>query len=217
MKCRKEASNLCSILSGHSIISIGEYYSESHCLELQKIMDNNESQLRNVVEKRMEAKTYYNLAYTALKVIENEVKKLEENNELRVLEILSLLNRAESVTEKQINIQSLAMKVQEETETVKMQLKDFLLLEESFVSIIREIKMPVQSMNGGGVTTSSPIPRFGEETKMNISIASEILLTLIKSSAVKSHEIPAPSPKPNTKPKPKPKPKGLLRWIDGTS
>lgn len=180
-------------------------------------MDNNESQLRNIVEKRMEAKTYYNLAYTALKVMEDEVKKLEENNELRVFEILSLLNRAETVAEHQVNIQSLAMKVQEETATVKMQLKDFLMLEESFVSIIREIKMPVQSMNGGGVAISSPIPRFGEETKMNISIASEILLTLTKSSAVKSHEIPAPSPKPNTKPKPKPKPKGLLRWIDGTS
>jgi len=240
MKCRKEPSNLCSLLSGHSIISLGEYCSELHCLELQKIMDNNESQLRNIIEKRMEAKTNYSLVYTALKVMEDEVRKLEDDNDLRVVEMVSLLDRTETVTEKEENVHSLARKVQKETETVKKELTDFMGLEESFLSIIRGIRMPIHSVNAGRGTQSSSIPRFGEglhpiegqiENKITFPMASEIVLTLIKSGVVKSNEIKNsvqnPLPKPNLSPNPKPyqpaqpnpnpKPRGFLRWIDATS
>jgi len=53
-------------------------------------VESNESQLRNIVGKRKEAKNNCNLIYTALKVIKDAVKKLEEDNDLRIVEIVSL-------------------------------------------------------------------------------------------------------------------------------
>jgi len=203
MKCRKEPSNLCSLLTGHSIISIGENYSESNCIELQKIMDNNESQLRNIIEKRMDAKNNYNLIYTALKVMEDAVKNLEEENDLRIVEIVSLLESPETLIGKEANVQSLARKVQKETENVKKELMDFFELERTFFGTIRDPGLhPIGKKN---------------EAKMTCSVASEILLTLIKSGIIKSNEINTAVKIPPPKPNRKPKLNEPLRFMDSTS
>ncbi len=202
MKCRKEPTNACSLFSDHSIISIGEYCSESHCLELQKIMDNNEGHLRNIIEKRMEGKNIYSLVNIALKLMEDEVRKLEQENDLRIVEIVSFLENPETLIGNEANVQSLAKKVQKDTDTVKKELADFLELEGAFFTIIRDQGLiPIGGRNS---------------TKITVSVASQILLTLIKSGIIKSNEISTgvkiPPPKPNRKPNLK----GFM-WVDSTT
>jgi len=61
-------------------------------------MDNNESQLKKIIEKRIEAKSNYSLLFVALKVLDDALKKLEEVNDNNFVEMVSLLERALKIT-----------------------------------------------------------------------------------------------------------------------
>ncbi len=80
LKCRKEATPSCSSSSDHSTLSTGSL-STKVCLELQQSKDGNKSQLASLIKKRNEAKKSFNQLFDALKIAENEMKKLDEETD----------------------------------------------------------------------------------------------------------------------------------------
>lgn len=116
-----------------------------------------------------------------MKVFENSVKKLEKGYDQRVVEMVSLFETfGNNLVNKDENIISLTKKIQECTQFINMELADFQRLEESFFSIIKEIKNSAQLVNSDGGL---------DEQKITVPIASHILFTLL-------NPLPQSSPPP---------------------
>lgn len=174
-------------------------------------MDTNQSQLKKIIEKRKEAKSNYGLVFVALKVVEDSVKKLEEENDLIFAKMESLLESVEKnlIIREDENAQSLAKKVQECTQTIEKEQADFQRLEEPFLSIVKGIKNPAQLFNPEGGL---------DERKISLSIASHILFALLKPATGKLNTpILAEVPKPPPKPVPKPRSIGFQRWVPSST
>lgn len=67
-------------------------------LELQNLKNANETNMAEVIEKRRETKSYLSGLVKALKAVENGIKLLEEENDLHLVEMISLLESG-SVTQ----------------------------------------------------------------------------------------------------------------------
>ncbi len=163
--------------------------------------------MKKVIERRIEAKSNYSLVFAALKVVEDAVKKLEEENDLRFVEMVSLLESFEmnSVIGEGDNAQSLAKKVQECTQSIHKELADFQRLEEPFLTIIKDVKSTAQLVNPEG--------RLNEHN-ITLPIAFHILFALLRPVTGKLHtSIPAGLPKTPPKPLPKPTFTGIQRWM----
>jgi len=95
-------------------------------------MDNNESQLKKIIEKRIEAKSNYSLFFVALKVVDDALKKLEEENDFHIVEMVSLLESFENnlVIREGENAQSLEIMVQECAQAINKDFSNFQRLEE---------------------------------------------------------------------------------------
>jgi len=158
-------------------------------------MDKNENQLKERIEKRIEAKSNYGLVFFALKVVEDALKKFEEGNNLRLVEIVSLLERFEKnlVIGEGRNSQSLAIKVQECTQIINNELSNFQQLEEPLSNTIRDITNSALSVN----------PERGlEEHKITLPIAYHILLELLTPVLDKLNTTSIPAEDQRTPPEP---------------
>jgi len=134
-------------------------------------MDKNENQLKEIIEKRIEAKSNYSFVFVALKVVEDAVKKFEEENDLRLVEMLSWLESFEKSLVIGENAQSLAKNVNECTQTLNKELSDFQRLEEPVFNTIKDTTNLIQLVN----------PEGGfYEHNITLPIASRILFTLIR-------------------------------------
>lgn len=174
-----------------------------------------ESQLKKIIEKRIELKCNYNLVFVALKVVENALKKLDGENDLRHEEMVSLLKSVENTKlnlaiGEDENVQSLTKKVKEYNQIITKEQEEFQRLEEPFLSTINDIKDSAQLANSEEEL---------DEHKITLPIASHILFTLLKpvtdklDTSIPSAEVERPLPKLV----PKPRSTGFQRWVPGST
>lgn len=179
LKCRRDASDLCTSSFGHEAILSS---SSEFCLEILKSQDNNETQMAAIIEKRREAKNYLRRVFDALKTFEDEMKQLEEDNDEHLVKMISLLEDAEPrVNEAEITAESFAKKVERCTEMIVQDVKRF---QDSCL-------VHVQNTNQEGKSPPYGFPLFDagfsaggelQDQSKTLAAASRILLSLLTRS-----------------------------------
>ncbi len=97
--------------------------SPQFCHKLQTLKDENENQMVAVFNKRKEAKQYYDELTKSLETVQDTVKKLNEENDLHLAEMVSLLESSGTNIPKDESALSLSKKLQESSLLLKEELK----------------------------------------------------------------------------------------------
>jgi len=97
--------------------------SPQFCHKLQTLKDENENQMVAVFNKRKEAKQYYDELTKSLETVQDTVKKLNEENDLHLAEMVSLLESSGTDISKDESALSLSKKLQESSQLLKQELK----------------------------------------------------------------------------------------------
>lgn len=192
LKCRKEASNSCSSSSGHGTVLM-ETFSSRNCLDLLKSKDDNETKMTTIIKKRRDAKNYLNQVYNSLKVVEDEIKRLEEDNDEHLVKTISLLEDAGSVIVEGETAMSFSERVTECTNIIEQELEEVKRFQESYLDHKKITKMFVQFKDAEGkVLPNAGFPLFDtgfsptsdrgvkNEQPKQLMAASHILLSLLK-------------------------------------
>ncbi len=90
-----------------------ETFSSENCLDLLKSKDENETKMATIIKKRRDAKCYLNQVCNSLKIVEDEIKRLEEENDEHLVKTISLLEDAGSVIVEGETATSFSKKVME--------------------------------------------------------------------------------------------------------
>ena len=125
----------------------------------------------------------------ALKIVHDRVKRLEEENDKALSEIGSLLEGDETIINEGDTIESLANKVQENTEKIDQELVDVKKLHDTYTNHIKNTTMFVQFKDKKGNVLPNGLPQFdsgfspagGQQGQpKTLAAVSHILLTLLK-------------------------------------
>lgn len=98
--------------------------SAQFCRQLQTLKDENENQMAAVINKRKEAKQYYDDLFKSLETVQDTVKKLNEENDLHLAEMVSLLETSGTDISKDESALSLSKKLEESALLLKQELKE---------------------------------------------------------------------------------------------
>lgn len=189
LKCRKDSSDLCSSLSGHDAILAS---SSEFCSEMLKSKDNNETQMATIIEDRREAKSYLTRILDSLKIVEDEIKQLEEDNDDHLVKMISLLEDAgTTASAKDETAESFSERVNQCTELIKQELEAVKRFKDSYLDRMKNTTIFVQFKDQEGKalpygfppfdTGFSPAGRAGQQIMpKNLEVASHILLSLLK-------------------------------------
>lgn len=138
-----------------------EAFSSESCLELLKSKDDNGTKMAIIIKKRRDVKNYLNQVSKSLKVVEDEIKLLEEENDEHLVKTVSLLEDAGTVIVEGETAASFAKKVQECTEIVEQELEDIKKFQYSYLDDMKGTnKMFVQFKDAEGKVLPYGFPLF---------------------------------------------------------
>lgn len=130
LKCNKAATRFCSTSAAHTVVYLGTASPES----ITKLMDQQQigkTQMATIIEKRREAQSYFSQLLAGLKTIEDGVKRVQEENDLHLAQIASLL---ESTTANQDEtFQSFSKRVTDIAKLVKKEAVDVQFIEDLYL------------------------------------------------------------------------------------
>ncbi len=149
--------------------------------------------MTTIIKKRRDAKSYLNQVCNSLKVVEDEIKRLEEDNDEHLFKMISLLEDAGSVIVESETATSFSKKIMECKNIIEQELKEVKKFQEFYLDHTKGAKIVVQFKDAEGKvlpntgfplfdTGFSPTPDRGiknEQPKQLIAV-SHILLSLLK-------------------------------------
>ncbi len=112
--------------------------------QIQQCKKANESEMSSIIWKRKEAKKYFETLSTALKLVEQNIKKLEDDNDLHLSGMTSRLEASKSNTPKDETANSLARKVKESSDILNQEWADILKLNGNYLNQLEKTKICVQ-------------------------------------------------------------------------
>ncbi len=205
LKCRNEASAECSLAIGHTNIPM-ETSPPEYCLQIQELRDKNDKDIANIIEKRGEAKKYFNDVSNALKQVEEEVKRMEKENDLHLSKMVSILMEEPTNINESSSIESLATKIKECAKVVEQELAIIKRLQSSYLNNLKNTKITLQFKDPDGKIRPTEVPVFDEGFSpgsgqqgqpKTLAVVSHILLSLLK-SRTKIKKVLPPSPSSQT-------------------
>jgi len=156
-----------------------------------KSKDKNETQMATIIEERREAKNYLTRILDSLKIVEDEIKQLEEDNDDHLVKIISLLEDAGTIVSAEYETaESFSEKVNQCTEMIKQELGDVKRFKDSYLDHMKNTTIFVQFKDQEGDelpygfplfdTGFSPVGRGQQIQPKKLEVASHILLSLLK-------------------------------------
>lgn len=175
LKCNKVALKSCISSSDHATFIMGPK-SPQFCRQLQILKDENENQMAAVINKRKEAKQYYDELSKSLETVQDTVKKLNEENDLHLAEMVSLLESSGTDILKDESAVSLSKKLKESSLLLKKELKEM----QNFDDHLKNTTITVHlNHREKGDLPSIVIPPIsdGNPTSKSLLLASHLLLS----------------------------------------
>jgi len=190
LKCRKDASDLCTSSFDHEAILTS---SSEFCLEILKSRDNNETKMAIIIEKRREAKKYMRRVCEALKFAEYELQQLEKDNDEHLAKMISLLKDAGArLNGPELTAECFAKKVDRYTEMIA---QDVMQFEDSCLPHVPNTKIFVQFKNQDGKCLPYGFSLFDSgfssagvqpDQPNTLTAASHILLSLLTQLGIRN-------------------------------
>ncbi len=175
-------------MSEHSTFLMGTKPAD-FCLQKQKSKEENESQMSSIIWKRKEAKKYFQTLSTALKLVEQNIIKLNDDNDLHLSGMMSHLEVSKSKTPKDETAKSFARKVKESSDILNQEWADILNLDGDYLNQLEKTKICVEFKDeDGDVIPNSDLfedglnPRYSYENFQMIPVASFILISALNQS-----------------------------------
>jgi len=118
-----------------------------------------------IIRKRKEAKKYFKTLSTALKLVEQNIKKLDEDNDLHLSIMISHLEASKSNTPIDETAKSFAKKVKESSDILKQELVDLQQLDDNYLNRLEKTKICVKFKNeyGYDIRSDSNLFLFAED------------------------------------------------------
>lgn len=202
--CNKAANTgFCSLSTTHTIIYLGTATPES-VTKLVEQKRSAEAQIATIVETRKDAKSYFGRLLSAQTKIEDNIKALEEENDLHLAALMSLLESAKIGRNE--TFESISKRMTDIAEHVKKQAQDAQTME-SLYQKRKNTKMSVQFKDEHGKFMPTTPELEQGFTRMELQdrqnplqglfeLATHIVLYTVNSSSEKFTPQPKPPPPP---------------------
>jgi len=172
------------------------------CLQMQQSKESNESQMEAIIQKRKEAKKYFKTLSTTLKLVEQNITKLDKENERHLSGMMSHLELSKSNTPKDETAKSFARKVKESSDILKQELVNVQQLDDNYLTGLKKTKICVKFKDEDGdvIPTRSTLfedglnPRYSFDEFPMVPVASFILISGLNESLAEERAL-LPEPK----------------------
>jgi len=156
--------------------------SSEFCHNLQELKDTMKNQMALLITKRKGAKKYFNQLSNSVNHVEDSIQKLEEENDLHLAEMVSLLESSETDMPKDESASSLFRKLQESVQLLKDEFKDVEDIEERYLDNLKNTTITVHFKHKEKgdlppVTIPPLLDHQDDENKKSLILASHILLS----------------------------------------
>lgn len=167
------------------------------CRQIQQSKETNESQMEAIIQKRKEAKKYFKTLSTTLKLVEQNIVKLDKENDAHLSGIMSQLELSKSNTSEDETAKSFARKVKESSDILKQELVDVQQLDDNYLTGLKKIKICVKFKDEDGdvIQTHSNLfedglnPRYSFDDFEMVPVASFILISALNESLAETRAL----------------------------
>jgi len=153
--------------------------SPQFCRDLGALKDEVEEQTATVINKRKEGKLYFEELYKSLRNVEDVVKKLDEENDLHLAEMVSLLESSGTCISEYESAVSLSRKLKDSSRLLKEELKSMQDLDDRFLTHLKNTTITVH-LNHGEMGDLPDIVIPPNPTSQSFLLASHLLLSSLK-------------------------------------
>lgn len=136
-------------MSEHSTFWMGNKPAD-FCFQMQQSKEINQSQMEAIIQKRKEAKKYFKTLSTALKLVEQNIKKLADDNHLHLSGMMSHLEVSKLNIPKDETAKSFCKKVKESSDILKQELVDVQQLDDNYLTGLKETKICIDFKDADG-------------------------------------------------------------------